>query len=133
MTTKAPGGKITGLLALTFEAQEALNVRDPVHIIGDYEVERADGTRPIPGHVSVANKGRDGRTYPASIVPGDCTVEARGFYVMRAVSAGAIEAGLRVAVNAAGGYVEGDGILEEIGTALTGTDGAADEFDILVD
>lgn len=134
MTTKAAGGKITGLLALTCEAQEALAVRDWVHLVGDYEVEKADGTKPVLGVVSVSNKGRNPATgaYPASIVPGDVTIEARGFYVSVLVSGGAIDAGEPVGYDGTAVVQVVDGAINQIGVALTGTVGAGEDLDVLV-
>lgn len=138
MTTKAAGGKITGLLALTMEAQEALSVGDYVHVTGDYEVEIADGSKPVLGRVSVSNKtGRTNTAYTTAVgvarVPGDCTVEARGFYVVEETASGAISAGDAVAINASGAVVTdpGDNTLDVIGIALMGAaDGGA--LDVLV-
>lgn len=135
MTTKAAGGRITGLLALTFEAQEALQVGDAVQLSGDYEVEKADGTKFIVGHVSVANVKRDRVTsqYPVSNVPGDVTVEVRGFEVRRGNTGEAITAGSPVGEDAAGDLVEvliGD--INYIGTALMGSAGADESIDVLV-
>lgn len=91
MTTQASGAKITGILALTLQAQSALSIGDPVHIVGDYECDKADGTLPIVGSVSVRNVTRgsvlppnanpNAGFYPVPNVPGDVTVEARGFAV----------------------------------------------------
>ena len=109
MTTKTFGGKITGLLALTVEAQEALEIGDWVHLVGDYEVERADGTKPILGKVSVTNKGRvssvTGTSVGNAIVPGDVTVETPAFFVSRETAAETIEAGEQVAVISGGRLV----------------------------
>lgn len=104
MTTKTFGGKITGLLALTCEAQEATNVGDWVHLVGDYEVELADGTKPVLGKVSVANKQRISSVTGTSVgnakVPGDVTVETPCFFVSREVAGETIAAGDLVAVGA---------------------------------
>jgi hypothetical protein len=102
MTTKLAGGKITGLLALTCEAQYAAEIGDPVMVTGPYEVSLMDGSRPLLGHISVANKGRVGGTFPAAITPGQCTVEALGFYVRRAAAGADIAAGLAVGYSAGG-------------------------------
>lgn len=104
MTTKQSGGKITGLLALTMEAQESIDFNDPIHVIGDYEVEKADGTRPVLGYASVINRGRVGNAFGTSVnnavVPGDITVEARGLMVVEVEAGAPIEAGREVAVGA---------------------------------
>lgn len=145
MTTKASGGKITGLLALTMEAQVALTTGQWVHVTGDYAVNLADGSRPVLGHVSVANTRRESdpnyTRYPVSEVPGDVTVEARGLYVKETAAAGVIAAGAWVVVaadnrvraydpTAAPGAA--DTADEIIGIALTGAAAAGDLIDVLV-
>lgn len=106
MTTKTSGGKITGLLALTCEAQEATDVGDWVHLVGDYEVEIADGTKPVLGRVSVSNKQRVSTVMGTSVgnarVPGDVTVETPAFFVSRETAAETIVAGEEVARTASG-------------------------------
>lgn len=136
MVTKQAGGKITGLLALTMEAQEAIRVGDFVHITGDYEVEIADGTRPVLGHVSVSNHNRRvSDAFSTSVanpaVPGDVTVEARGYYVKTATAGGTIEAGTAVGVGAASTIVASGAGVTNIGIALTGAV-EGEELDILV-
>lgn len=111
MTTKLAGGKITGLLALTLEAQYAASIGDPVMVTGPYEVGLANGTKPLLGHVSVANKKRLGADYPVANTPGDVTVEALGFYVNKCTSGQAITAGAAVRVTAGG-------LLVPVGTGL---------------
>ena len=102
MATKQSGGKITELLALTMEAQESIDFNDPIHVIGDYEVEKADGTRPVLGYASVINRGRVNTSYGTSVnnavVPGDITVEARGLMVVEVEAGAPIDAGVDVAV-----------------------------------
>lgn len=102
MATKQSGGKITGLLALTMEAQESIDFNDPIHVVGDYEVEKADGTRPVLGYASVINRGRVGTAYGTSVnnavVPGDITVEARGLMVVEVEAGAPCDAGVDVAV-----------------------------------
>lgn len=147
MTTKKAGGKITGLLALTMEAQVALRVGELVHITGDYEVTRADGTRPVLGHISVSNHNRRiSDAFSTSVdnpeVPGDVTVEARGLYVKDFVADGVIAAGTRVrAVVAADGTsrvaafdaaVAGADVSLVVGVALTGAAAAGERIDVLV-
>lgn len=107
MTTKKAKGRITGLLALTFESSTALAVGDPVHVTGDYTVAKADGTKFVVGHVSVANVKRDGTTaqYPVAKTPGDVTVEARGFEVRVGTAAATIAAGDEVAYTTGGALV----------------------------
>jgi hypothetical protein len=95
VTTKITGGKVTGLLALTVEAQAGLEIGDAVHLTGPYEVNLADGTKPVLGTVSAANKKRSGSSFPVANTPGDCTVEARGLFVATSTAgAGGITAGL---------------------------------------
>lgn len=102
MATKQSGGKITGLLALTMEAQESIDFNDPIHVIGDYEVEKADGTRPVLGYASVINRGRVNTVYGTSVnnavIPGDITVEARGLMVVEVEAGAPVDAGVDVAV-----------------------------------
>lgn len=133
MTTKSAGGKITGLLALTFEAQVAMEVGDPAMIVGDYEVGVADGSKPVVGFVSVANVGRNGPLYPVPNVPGDVTVEARGFYVRRFTSGGAFAAGVDVGVNATGDLVAVGAGVARVGVSLMAAGGVGEDVDCLID
>ncbi len=102
MTTKNFGGKITGLLALTLEAQFAAEIGDWVELSDDYEVVKATGTKPILGKVSVANKKRISSTMGSSVgnpsVPGDVTVEAPGFFVSLETADETIAPGDQIAV-----------------------------------
>lgn len=139
MVTKQHGGKITGLLALTAEAQEALNRGDAVHLSGDYEVEKADGTKPILGYISVANKGRVGSVMGTSVgnplVPGVVTVEARGFMVREVKAGAAVNAGDEVVVGADNKHVAWDDTdprTAVVGIALTSADDEDDLIDVLV-
>lgn len=132
MTTKTAGGKITGLLALSLEAQVALEVGDPAMVSGDYECVLATGASPTLGHVSVANKApvRGVANRPAE-VPGPVTVEAKGFYVRTVLSGGAIPAGSGVAYGAAGALLAvavGDA---RDGIALMEASGAGERIDVL--
>lgn len=136
MVTKQAGGKITGLLALTMEAQEAIRVGQFVHITGDYEVEVADGSRPVLGHVSVSNHNRRiSDAYSTSVanpeVPGAVTVEARGFYVKESEAGGSIEAGTEVGIGGGGEVVAAGDDVSTFGIALTGAD-EGESLDILV-
>lgn len=137
MTTKASGGNITGLLALTMEAQEALNKGDAVHLVGDYEVEAADGTKPILGYVSVSNKrGRNstvmGTSVGNAVVPGDVTVETPGFFVREMELGATVDAGDEVGIGVGGPniVVPAGANVATIGIALTGGDDG-DNADIL--
>lgn len=136
MTTKTSGGKITGLLALTVEAQVALETGDWVHITGPYEVDLADGSKPVLGHCSVANTRRlsspTSTTYPSPEVPGDVTVEARGLYVKEALAAGALSAGIAVGVDVNNRIAATGAGVAEIGILLTDAAAADDPVDVLV-
>lgn len=126
MATKVAGGRITGKVALTLEATVALEVNDPVQVTDDYTCEKADGTLPIVGIVSVANKVRSGGVFPADQVPGDVTVEARGFAVVTLVAGAAITAGTSVGYNATSDLVTVGAGVEKVGIALmTVADGAS--------
>lgn len=106
MTTKRNGGNITGLLALTVEQQEDIPSWAPCHLVGDYEVETADGSKPILGLVSVTAHGRTNTglssTVGVPIVPGQITVEAIGLMVRRLELDGPVEAGRIVGASASG-------------------------------
>lgn len=138
MATKTKGGKITGLIALTVEANYAAEIDDAVHLVGDYTVGPADGTKAVLGLVSVPNKGRVGATFPAPIVPGDCTVEARGLYVRTVVAgAGGVVAGQQIKPDGTGKkYITSAADVNGVfgpgtcGIALTGAAANA-KFDLL--
>lgn len=135
MVTKLEGGKITGLLALTVEAQVATEIGDAVHVTGPYEVGLADGTKPVLGLVSVANKkSQFGAAARDPLVPGTVTVEARGFMVRTIEAAGAIAAGVGVVYAPAGPVAAGTagGGTEVVGIALTPTTAAGQLFDVLI-
>lgn len=133
MTTKTSGGRITGLLALSMEAEVALNVGDPVMGSGDYECILNDGTKPLIGHVSVANKAPTrGTATRAAEVPGPVTVEARGFYVRKCLASAAIAAGAPVGYGAAGALAAvALGNAAECGVALTASTAGAQYIDVL--
>lgn len=136
MVTKSSKGKITGLLALTMEAQIATDVGDWVSVTGDYEVGLSDGTKPVLGHVSVSNKKRISTVMETSVgnpnVPGPVTVEARGLYVQTVEAGGAFAAGVAVGV-AGDNTIQAVGAgVSEIGISLMASTGAGDEVDILV-
>lgn len=136
MTTKRSGGKITGLLALTMEAQVATDVGDWVHIVGDYEVGLANGSKPVLGHVSVSNKKRVSTVMSTTVgvdnVPGDVTVEARGLYVQRVLAGGAFAAGVEVGIGAGNTVVAAGAGVATIGISLMASTGSGDDVDILV-
>lgn len=133
MTTKLARGRIRtpGVVGLTCQAQGALNEGDPVSITGPYEVTRSDGTKKVIGIVAVPNKGRVGSTFPASIVPGDCTVDAFGYLVATVTAGGAVSAGDPVGVGAGGIWITVvDDAISQSGTALTPAASGA-LFDVL--
>lgn len=136
MVTKAPKGKITGLLALTMEAQVALDVGDFVAITGDYEVGLADGTKPVLGHCSVSNKKRVSNVMSTEVgvpnVPGAVTIEARGLYVQPVLAGGAFAAGVEVGIGAENTVVAAGAGVATIGISLMASTAEGDEVDILV-
>lgn len=125
MTTTTAGGKITGLLALTCLTDVALAVGDFVHLVGNYKVALADGTKPVLGHVSVRNVKRTSSptstSFPVAATPGgQVTVETPGFYVKtHPAGAGGVVAGQAVGIGAAGALLPVAGGVREIGVALT--------------
>lgn len=133
MATKTTKGRITGLIGLTVEAQVALEEGDPVHVTGPYEVGLADGTKPVLGLVSVANKAPTrGTATRDPLVPGDVTVEAMGFYVMTVEAALAIAAGAGVSVDPTGYVPTGTaGAGDRVGIALTAATAAGQFIDVL--
>lgn len=139
MTTKLSGGKITGLLALSCEAQYAGEIGDYVHVTGDYEVNLADGTKPTLGKVSVANKKRVGSDFPVADNPGPVTVEARGLFVDTVVSGGVIAAGAGIRPDPANpgrkflavNQATAAEVAAQVGIALTGAGAANTKFDAL--
>lgn len=134
MTTKASGGRITGLLALTVESSVALVVGDPAHVTGTYTVAKADGSKPVLGHVSVANVKRAAGTgaYPVSNVPGDVTVEARGFEVRTVTSGAAFGAGVEVGVGADSKYYAAGANVATTGISLQAAGAANAAVDVLI-
>lgn len=136
MTTKRSGGKITGLLALTLEAQVALDVGDYVHVTGDYECGLANGTKSVLGKCSVSNKKRVSTVMGTSVgnanVPGDVTIEARGLFVDTVLAGGAFAAGADVGIGAANTVVVAGANVATIGIALMASVGSGDDVDILV-
>lgn len=136
MTVKTAKGKVTGLLALTCEAQVATDIGDPVHIVGDYEVAIANGTKPVLGFVSVSNKGRVSTAMSTSVgnpvVPGDVTVEARGLMVRTAPAGAAFAAGVEVGINATGDLVAAGAGVATVGISLMASAAAGDLVDFLV-
>lgn len=141
MVTKASGGQITGLLALTFEAESALAAGDPVMGSGDYECDKYDGTSPFLGICSVPNVKRTDGAFPTANTPGACTVEVPGYFVREVVANAAVTAGKYVVIDAtsrkykmftAGGtYNTADRDREIVGIALTAAAALDDKIDVL--
>jgi hypothetical protein len=137
MATKRAGGRITGHIALTCEADVALQIGDYVHLTGPYTVGIADGTKPVLGHVSVRNVKRTqtatSDTFPVGAPGQDVTVEARGFDVHTKVSAGVFAAGDPVGASGTGGLV---GVAIDspafVGIALTDSTAAGQQVDVLM-
>lgn len=136
MTTKKAGGRISGAINLTLEATVALAVGDPVHLTDDYTCVKADGSKPVVGHVVTANVKRtssatDG-SYPVALTPGDVAVEARGFAVqVFTAGASAITAGTLVGWGALSTLVPAGGGVATIGIALMTVE-AGEKVDVLV-
>lgn len=139
MTTTAAGGKITGLLALTFTTDVALQVGDFVMVTGNYKVALADGSKSVVGHVSVRNVKRTNvsgvsTTFPDQSSPTGTTVtvEARGLYVKQHSSGAAITAGADVGINGSGALVTVTTGVAKVGVALTAATGSGQNVDVLV-
>jgi hypothetical protein len=131
MTTTAPGGVIPFDITLTFTGLTALNINDPVMVVGDYEVDLADGTKPTVGAVEVPNVRRQGGVYPVANPGGEVTCGVRGHGVKTVTAAGAIAAGARVRATAAGYVAAVIGDEGQVGIALTAAGAAGDSFDLL--
>jgi hypothetical protein len=129
MTTKIKGGRIVtpGVVALSCEAQVALEEGDPVHVTGPYEVSKADGTKLVLGITAVPNKGRVGSNFPAAITPGACTIEAFGFLVATVKAGAQIDAGEPVGVAPGGLWVPrgSTGITAGTNEVQTATEGGS--------
>jgi len=142
VTTKTPGGKITGLLALTLDTGVAYsaNVGDWVELSADYTVVQATGTKQVLGRVSVKNVKRTSSatstTYPVGNPGGQVTVEVPGFAVHQVTADATIVAGDIVVIGAAGTVrpittgVVPSATEKVIGIALTGAT-ATNSFDLL--
>jgi hypothetical protein len=135
MTTTRPGGKITGILALTFATDLALESGDYVQVIGEYKVGLANGTKPVVGRVSVAalrgTSSVSSYTVARPTTGSQVTVEALGFAVATRPCGGAITAGAEVGVNSASAIVPVGTGVASIGIALTSTTTAGQMVDIL--
>jgi hypothetical protein len=118
--TNTSGGKISGQIALTFEATVSLAIDDPVEISGDYQVIKAAGTNSCVGYVDVANAKRVGGNFPVAVVPGTVTVEARGTSVRTLKAGTTITAGQKVGPGSDGLLHPAGGGVATIGTALMG-------------
>lgn len=136
MTTKTPGGKITGLLALTCEGAAGLQVGDFVHLTGPYTVNLADGTKPVLGMVTVRNVKRVNDQWSTTVgvanPGGQVTVEVAGFYVTRKAAGAAIAAGAACGIGAGGALLTAGTGVQNIGVALTAATTAGDLIDVLV-
>lgn len=134
MATTAAGGKITGLLALTFQTDAELEVGDWVEVVDAYEVaKQTTGTKPLVGVVTVANKTRVGNAYPEGNPGGNVTVDVPGFMVRTVKSAGAVTAGTRVGIAQASQKLAAAGTgVANIGIALTAATAADQDVDVLV-
>jgi hypothetical protein len=137
MTTTTTKGRISGLLALTCASDVALAKGDSVHVVGDYKVALADGTKPVIGHIGVRSVARvvtdTASTFPVATTTGSqVTVEARGLMVRTMLAGAAIAAGAGVGINSSAALVtDGTGVAH-IGVALTHTTAAGQEIDVLV-
>jgi hypothetical protein len=125
MTTKASGGTIPAVIGLTLEANYAAAVGDPVMGgPGDFQVVKADGSKPVIGYVSKRNVGRgtfaggNAGAYPVAVVPGDVTVESRGFARKDFTVAVVFAVGADVGINAAGQLAPTGAGVAHIGIAL---------------
>lgn len=133
MTTKLAGGRITGHIGLTLEATNALAVGDPVHITATYTCVKADGSKPVVGQVTVANKKRVAGAYPADDAPGDVSVDAHGFAVQVFKSVGALAtAGIKVGIDVNGKVAVPGANVQNIGVLLSTATGANQDVDVLV-
>lgn len=131
--TTAAGGKISGLLALTFETDVSLPKDTAVHVSDNYEVTKADGTKIIVGFVDVPNVVRAGGNYPVYETPGVVTVEARGYAVRKLTAGGSVTVGDGVKIDSTGRVVGGATPDDAgyIGVALTGA-AITESLDVLV-
>ncbi len=138
MTTKKAGGVIRPYFALTLEATYAAAVGDPVMITGDYECDKADGSKEVIGKISAITKkvpAAGGNREVAN--PGDVTVEAFGYGVLTFTTKTnqAITAGDKVAVDSNGELVPAGSGTATVGIALHGVTATAStkkQVDVLV-
>jgi hypothetical protein len=125
MTTKLSGELISCRVGLTLEANYAAQVGDLVQGgPGDFQVVKADGTKPVIGWVSKRNVGRgtlaggNAGSYPVAVIPGDVTVEAFGHGRRDFLVAVAFGVGAAVGANAAGNLAPVGAGVVQIGIAL---------------
>lgn len=130
--TPTVGGRISGRVHLTFEALAVLPVGAPVMVVGDYQVDLCDGSRPCVGFIEVSNVRRAGGVYPAGYAPGTVTVEVRGHAVRAFTAGGAIAAGAIFGAGAAGAILAAGAGVSPVGIALMAAAGANSRFDGLV-
>jgi hypothetical protein len=136
MTTTSTKGRITGALALTMAADVALAEGDHVHVIDDYKVALADGTKSVIGTVTVRSVKRvvdaTSSTFPVATTTGSqVTVDVYGFSVETRLAGGAIAAGADIGINGSGEIVTAGAGVAKIGVALTHTTAAGQELDYL--
>jgi hypothetical protein len=141
MTTTSTKGRITGLLALTFATDVALAEGDFVMLVGPYKVGLADGSKRCVGTVTVRSVKRVidnvSSTFPvATTTGGQVTADVRGYMVVTRLAGAAIAAGADVGINSTGAIVvfpAGSTTISRVGTALTTTNAAGQEIDVLLD
>lgn len=135
MTDKNYGGVISSRIALTMEAQSALDIGDPVSVVGPYECDAADSGATFVGVVTKSNKRRAGNVHNEDVVPGDVTVECPGSMVLTVVAEVDIDAGEVVHLSATAGFVpagDATAVGQRVGLALTSAT-ATNKLDVLFD
>lgn len=126
-------------IGLTLEANYAAAVGDPVMVgPGDFQCVKADGSKPIVGHVTKRNVGRgtlaggNAGMYPVSVVPGDVTVDAYGHGVKDFPSTGAFAVGIAVGIGSDSKLAAVGAGVTKIGIALQASTGANQQIDVLL-
>ena len=100
-------------------------------VVGDYQVNLCDGSKPCIGFVEVSNVRRTGGVYPAGYAPGTVTVEVRGHAVRTFTAGGVIVVGTIFGAGAAGAILPNGAGVSPVGIALMGS-AAAGRFDGLI-
>lgn len=134
MATLKAGGRISSFVKLTLQADGvALLEGDPVHITTTYKCVKADGSKPVVGWVNVANTKRlaTGGDLGAD-TGGDVSVESPGTAVVTTKSGGAVAAGIRVGVNAAGKIAAVGAGVATVGISLSSTTAVDQDIDVLL-